>query len=121
MVNDVEKRWSDRTTLRKAAIHAGAAIALALASMAAIIVWASVANEGTCEDAAFRICESPDRYLLAGVPTAILLVGGVSAFVRAYRAWKRGGTWPIWQGAGWILFILMLVYLFTFGGAAAAG
>lgn len=118
MANDVEKRWSDPQTFRKAAIHVAVAIVLAFAAMAAIIVWATVGDPGECSDAAFQVCQSPERYLLAGIPTAILLLGGVSAFVRAYLAWRRGGTWPIWQGAGWALFTLMLVYLFIFGGVA---
>lgn len=121
VANDVEKRWSDPTTFRKAALYAVVVIALALVAMALIVVWATAGSQGECDDAAFRVCENPDRYLLAGVPTAIFFLGGVGAFVRAYRTWRRGGTWPIWQGAGWVLFTLMLVYLFTFGGVAVTG
>lgn len=118
MANDVEKRWSDPRAFRKAAVHAAVTIVLALATMATIIVWASIRDDGACAAAAFQVCQSPERYLLAGIPTAILLLGGLSAFVRAYLVWRRGGTWPIWQGAGWALFTLMLVYLFIFGGVA---
>lgn len=49
--------------------------------------------------------------VLVFVPTAILLLGGLGAFAVAYRVWRRGGTWPIWQGAGWVLLVFMLIYL----------
>lgn len=118
MVNDVEKRWSDPEGFRKAAVHVGVAVGLALGSMVAILVWTSTGTRGYCQDGAFRVCTSPGRYLVAFVPTGVLFLGGISALVRAYSTWRRGGKWPIWQGAGWFLLILMLIYMFTFGGAA---
>jgi len=49
--------------------------------------------------------------VLASTVHAILFLGGVGALVKAYRVWRAGGTWPIWQGAGWFLLTLMLVCL----------
>ena len=49
--------------------------------------------------------------MLASTVPAILFLGGVGAFVKTYRVWRDGGTWPIWQGAGWFLLTLMLVCL----------
>ncbi|NLE82122.1 MAG: hypothetical protein GX610_21595 [Rhodococcus sp.] len=116
MTNDVEKRWSDRPTMRSAAWYASGVIALAFLAAGIIIVWALATSEAECVTAEFRVCASPDRYLLAFVPSGILFLGGIGAFVRTYTTWRKGGTWPIWQGAGWILFLLMLVYVFTSAG-----
>ena len=49
--------------------------------------------------------------VLASSVPAILFLGGVGALVKTYRVWRDGGTWPIWQGAGWFLLTLMLVCL----------
>jgi len=51
---------------------------------------------------------------------AILLAGGIGAFVKTYRVWKDEGAWPAWQGAGWFLLTLMLVCLAIPGAAIYA-
>lgn len=110
MTNDVEKRWSDKPTFRRAGLYAGAVVGVALLLMAITVAWAA-ANRDECADAQFLVCASPDRYVLVFGPTAILLLGGLGAFVRAYQVWRRGGTWPIWHGAGWALLTFMVIYL----------
>ena len=82
--------------------------------------WAAT-NREECANAAYFVCASPDRYILALAPTAILLFGGLGAFVRTYQVWREGGTWPIWHGAGWLLFIFMLLYLSISAGVLASG
>lgn len=49
--------------------------------------------------------------LLASTVPSILFLGGVGAFVKAYRLWRSDGGWVIWQGAGWFLLTFMLVCL----------
>lgn len=98
---DVEKRWRDPAALRQA-IEYGIGV----------IVVAGVAF------AVYAVVDKSSVILAAAVPT-ILFLGGVGAFVRAYRAWRVGGTWPIWQGAGWFLLTLMLVCLSIPWSAAA--
>jgi hypothetical protein len=90
---DVEKRWHDPPTLRKAVTYD-----------AAVIVVAGIA---------FAIYATTDRasLVLASSVPAILLLGGIGAFVKTYQVWRAGGTWPMWQGAGWFLLVLMLVCL----------
>jgi hypothetical protein len=90
---DVEKRWRDPPTLRTAVTYDAAVIAVA--------------------GIAFAIYAIIDRasLVLASTVPAILLLGGVGAFVKAYQVWRAGGTWPMWQGAGWFLLVLMLVCL----------
>ena len=98
---DVEKRWRDPATLRQA-IEYGIGV----------IVMAGVAF------AVYAVVDKGSVILAAAVP-AILFLGGVGALFKAYRVWRVGGTWPIWQGAGWFLLTLMLVSLSIPWSAAA--
>ena len=90
---DTEKRWHDPAELRRAVQYG-----------IGVIVVAGVAF------AVFAVVDKGSVLLASTVP-AILFAGGVGALVKAYRAWRSGGTWPIWQGAGWFLLTLMLVCL----------
>ena len=90
---DVEKRWHDPAALRKAVAYG-----------VWVIVVAGIAF------AVYGIVDKGSVILASSVP-AILFVGGVGALVKAYLVWRDGGTWPIWQGAGWFLLTLMLVCL----------
>jgi hypothetical protein len=111
VTNDVEKRWSNPRVLRTASWYTLAVIALALAVMAVAAIWAVIARPDDCAADTALACTSAPRLVLALVPTSILLLGGLGAFVQTYRVWRTGGTWPIWHGAGWVLFIAMLLYL----------
>ncbi|PHV66575.1 hypothetical protein [Williamsia muralis] len=93
MTDDVEKRWNDRTAYR-------AAVFYDLAVIAAAFGWLII----------YLVADPASSVWAIGVP-AILLLGGLGAFVQTYRVWKRGGGWPVWQGAGWFLFVLMLLTL----------
>jgi hypothetical protein len=109
--SDVEKNWRDPGAMRAATRFTIAVVFVALAVMVGSILWSVATDHGECADAEFAVCQSPQRYFLAMAPTAILLIGGVTAFVQSYRAWRSGHAWPIWQGAGWVLFVLSLLYL----------
>jgi hypothetical protein len=100
VTNDVEKRWHDPAAMRSAVRYAVAVVAVAAV--------------------AFVACLLIDRHslLLASITPAVLLAGGIGAFVKTYRVWRARGTWPIWQGAGWFLLTLMLVSLSLPGSAA---
>jgi hypothetical protein len=100
LTNDVEKRWHDPAAMRGAVRYVVAVVVTAiLAFVASVLI---------------------DRYSLvwASVPPAVLLAGGIGAFVKTYRVWRTGGTWPIWHGAGWFLLTLMLISLSLSGAAA---
>lgn len=110
MTNDVGKRWKDSATSRSAVVHATVSIACAAVAAALVLVW--MANRpGTCHIHEFPACTDTERYVLVIVPAVILLVGGLSALVRAYRAWKEQRPWPIWQGVAWGLLTVMTIYL----------
>lgn len=91
--HDVEKRFDRPPTFRAAARYAGAVVAVAAL---VFVVYAFTARESV---------------IAASLIPAILLAGGIGAFVKTYRVWKQQGAWPAWQGAGWFLLLLMLVAL----------
>ncbi|ORM33407.1 hypothetical protein [Williamsia sp. 1135] len=93
MTNDVEKRWNDPAAFRGAALYV---VAVVLVAAVWLVVALTVGSGG---------------FTWTFGVTVILLCGGIGALVQAYRVWKRAGTWPIWQGAGWFLFALMLASL----------
>ena len=78
---DVEKSWHDPQTGRKAVRFCLAVLALAAVVIGLTLAWAFTQRGDQCTDAEFAVCASPDRYILAMVPTAILLGGGIVAFV----------------------------------------
>ncbi|BBY44646.1 hypothetical protein [Mycolicibacterium celeriflavum] len=102
MTNDVEKRWDRPGAFRAAAIYV--AVVVAVAALA-FVIYAVV---------------SKTSVVGASTVPAILLLGGLGAFVKTYREWKAQGQWVQWQGAGWFLLLLMLVCLSIPGAAAMA-
>ncbi len=90
---DVEKRWRDPAELRRAVQYSVGVIAVAAVAFTV-----------------FAVLDKGSIVLASTVP-AVLFFGGVGALVKAYRVWRAGGIWPIWQGAGWFLLTFMLVCL----------
>jgi NADH:ubiquinone oxidoreductase subunit H len=90
---DVEKRWRDPVALRHAVEYGLCIIVVAAVAFAVF----AVVDKGSV--------------VLASIVPAVLFLGGVGALAKTYRVWRTGGTWPIWQGAGWFLLTLMLVCL----------
>ncbi|ULE34418.1 hypothetical protein [Mycobacterium sp. IDR2000157661] len=90
---DVEKRFSDPPTTRKA-IGYGAAV-IVVAGVAFVL---------------FALIDRSSVALAASVP-AVLLIGGIGAMVKAFLAWRQGRSWFAWQGTGWFLLTLFLVCL----------
>ena len=102
MTHDVEKRFDRPGTFHAAAMYVGAVVAIAG------VVFAIYAT--TWRDSA----------IVASLVPAVLLAGGIGAFVKTYRVWQEEGAWPAWQGAGWFLLTLMLVCLSIPGAAIHA-
>lgn len=114
MVDDVEKRWNDPKTFRRAARYVVGVLVLAAVAAVASIAWA--ASRQQCLNSGM-LCDGTARAVVGLVPGVTLLLGGIGAFVMAFRAWRVQQNWTIWQGAGWILFTLMVLYLAIAGGA----
>lgn len=90
---DVEKRWHDPRAYRHAVAYCVSVVAVAMIA-AGIFLGTGRSN-----------------VLLAALVPAVCLAGGIGALIVGYRAYRVGGTWPIWQGAAWFLFVLMLFCL----------
>ena len=100
------------------AVRFGVVVAVAGAVFLGVAaVWVSTCDGATADTAA---CGTPQRMLLAVGAPVILLIGGLCAFVRTYRAWRKHETWWAWQGVGWFLMTLMLLAL-TMGMPGLAG
>ena len=107
---DSEVQAAVRFAVAAAAVGVGFVIVAAL--------WVSTCNGAMAVDTA--ACGAPQRALLAFGAPVILLAAGLWAFLRTYRVWRDRGTWWAWQGAGWFLFMLMLLTL-TMGAPPIAG
>jgi uncharacterized membrane protein len=92
-------------------------VLLAVGYLVTAALWVSTCDGATVDTAA---CGVPQRTLLAIGAPVILLVGGLRSFVRTYQTWRRHQAWWAWQGAGWLLFTLMLLAL-TMSMPALAG
>lgn len=93
----------------RAAVRFGAVVSVvAVAFVLGAAGFLSTCGPGAVDTAA---CGAPERLFLALGAPAILLIGGLWAFARTYRAWRRYETWWPWQGAGWFLLTLMLFIL----------
>jgi len=96
------------------------AVLAAAAGLGYLIVgalWDSTCKGAMSVDTA--ACGAFQLSILAFGGPLILFAAGVWAFVRTYRVWRAEGTWWAWQGAGWLLMVLMFVSL-TMGAPIAA-
>ncbi|WP_280251285.1 hypothetical protein [Nocardia abscessus] len=117
MVEDVEKRWHDPRGFRRAATYVASVLTTATLVFLLILLWAA---QRECAGEDRLLCDDAAQVAIVLGPSVVLLIGGIGAFVETYVQWRRGRTSPIWQGAGWFLFILMVVYLGIGGGAVAS-
>jgi len=102
-----ELRQSDANV--RGAVRFGVGVAVAGAAFLVFAgLWVSTCHGATADSIA---CGVPQRTLLAVGAPAILLIGALWAFVRTYQTRRNRETWWAWQGAGWVLFTLMLVVL----------
>ncbi len=113
-----DRLGQDDHEVRQAVRFATTAAAVGVGFVILAAVWVSTCHGAMAVDTA--ACGRPQRTLLAFGAPALLLAGGLWAFVRTYRVWRDGGTWWGWQGAGWFLMMLMLITL-TAGAPGIAG
>ena len=114
MGDDAGKVWKDDGSFRRAVRYVLGVLAVTAVYIAVAASWAG--RRETCADAETTLCDSTAGLVVVLVPAVLLLLGGIGAFVRTYQVWREGGSWPIWQGAGWFLFVLMTVFLAIGGG-----
>jgi hypothetical protein len=106
-----------KRTFAAAARFTGLVLVLAVLGLG--LVWVSGCKSGAGDQALVH-CGGFQRNAVGIGSPLILLLGGIGAFVRTYRVWRAGGRWWIWQGAGWLLLVLMLVEL-TMTASVAIG
>ncbi|NEW40865.1 hypothetical protein GV794_08355 [Nocardia cyriacigeorgica] len=107
MTDDVEKRWTDEGTYRRATLYVLSVIALAAVVFGITAFWASA----HCGEHEPLLCDVPAQSAVLIGPTVVALFGGIGAFVQTLRQWRQGRNWVIWQGAGWFLFTLTMFYI----------
>src|ERR1700761_8921384 len=93
-------------------VHAAVRFAVlsAIGGVAFLVVaalWDSTCKGAMSVDTA--ACGAPQLTVLAFGAPVMLFGSGVWAFVRTYRVWRHEGPWWAWQGAGWLLMVLMFV------------
>ncbi len=115
-MNDVEKRWNDPGAVRGAVRYLAAMLVVTAVVFGACVLWASRRDACAGER---MLCDGAAQGVTLLVPAAALLLGAIGAFVRTFQVWRRGGGWPIWQGAGWFALVLFMAYL-SIGGTASA-
>ncbi|MBC7301024.1 MAG: hypothetical protein H5T78_08720 [Nocardia sp.] len=113
----VGKYGSDGGEYRRAALYVVGVVGLAAIVFGLVNIWA--ASRSACEHAHTHLCDGAAESAIVIGPSAILLLGGIGAFVRTIQRLRAGKSWPTWQGAGWFLFILMTAYLAIGAGTAA--
>ncbi|EOM76701.1 hypothetical protein DW322_19890 [Rhodococcus rhodnii] len=106
---DAEKRWDDPATASRATKFGASFLVAALLVLVVGAVLAATGSD-TCPDTGSAVCHEPARTILAIGPTIVLLVGALWAFVLAYRTWRAGGRWAIWQACAWVLMVCTLMY-----------
>jgi hypothetical protein len=105
------------TNVRDAVRFCAVVAALGAAFLVFAALWLSTCHGATVDGVA---CGAPQRTLLAVGAPAILLAGGIWAFVRTYQTWRSRETWWAWQGAGMLL-VTLTVLAVTMGVPAVSG
>ncbi|WP_280257447.1 hypothetical protein [Nocardia wallacei] len=119
MVDDVEKRWHDPGMYRRAAGYVGTVLVVTALVCVAVVQWAG--RREPCADADTAFCDTAARGIMIAAPGIVLALGTLGAFVQTYRVWKRHRAWPIWQGVGWFLMTVTLVFLGIGAGTIGRG
>jgi hypothetical protein len=117
-----ERSRGDRLGQEDGEVHAAIRFAVLVTTAAVGFVILAALWVSTCPTTGVDTvaCGAPQRTLLALGGPLILLGGGLWAFLRTYRVWRKEGTWWGWHGAGWFLLTLMVVTV-SMGVPAIAG
>lgn len=52
------------------------------------------------------------KTVLILVAPSVVAIGALIVAVRAYRCYRAGGRWQIWQGGMWLLMMIYLTWMF---------
>ncbi len=87
-----------------------AVVAAALTVLLLGAIWTSAVMPDECASTRVQ-CGGTAAYVTTFAPPAILLTGGVAAFVLTFRRWTDGTEWRVWHGVGWALFVAMMLFV----------
>lgn len=107
-----------KRTFAGAARFTVADVAAALVVLGSALWWVSGCKSAGGVDTLAQCGMLQRNFLAIGAPL-VLFLGGAWAFVRTIQVWRARGRWWIWQGAGWFMLLLMLVFLMMTAPLAA--
>ncbi|OHU76595.1 hypothetical protein [Mycobacteroides chelonae] len=113
MYSDRTRKSRDKKAFGKAVWFSGVVVVAAGITLITSVMWMGQYSISLDVDEA--LCGRHGTPMIALASPAVLLIGGIVAFVQTYRSWKRRESWWIWQGAGWFLLLLMVVNLMLAG------
>lgn len=112
----ISRKWMPRTPAMQALAFTAVVVALAVLVR---MIFSSLVGDApdSCQSEAIFSCMSANRLILTFAPIVILALGGLAAFTKTLRVWKARGQWQIWLASGWFLFVMMVIFVGTLGGA----
>ncbi|MBF9315672.1 hypothetical protein [Mycobacteroides chelonae] len=113
MYSDRTRKSRDKKAFGKAVWFSVVVVVAAGITLITSVMWMGQCSISLDVDEA--LCGRHGAPMIALASPAVLLIGGIVAFVQTYRSWKRRESWWIWQGAGWFLLLLMVVNLMLAG------
>ncbi len=116
---DRHKNAATNSPGRRAVLYTSVIVGLALLITVVFAPLAANSPNACAEDEVFS-CMSVNRYILTFVPSSLLVIGGITAFVKTYTVWRSGGPWKVWHASGWALFVMMIIFVSAAGGSLMA-
>lgn len=110
------RKWMPRTPAQWGVAYTVAVVVVAFV-VNFILSKLTVDAPGSCQTEEIFSCMSANRLMLTFAPTAIVGVGALAAFVKTLRVWRAHGPWMVWHASGWFLFVMMILFVGTSGGA----
>ncbi|WP_024796319.1 hypothetical protein [Tomitella biformata] len=104
------------TPARRAVAYT-AAVAVLAVIISVVFSYLTTDAPGSCATEEVFSCISVNRLILTFGPSGVLALGGIGAFIKTLRTWRVGGPWMVWHASGWVLFVLMIMFVATAGGA----
>ena len=110
------RTWPPRDYPGMHAILYAAAFILVAIAIRLILSAITTGPTAACEMGDGLGCMTTGQLISTFAPGVLLAIGGLGAFLKSYTVWRAHGPWNAWRASGWVLFVLMGVFLATAGG-----